>query len=235
MSDGYLASWREREERRRTDPAFAAACAVEDAVRLEEERALLATREAERAARRREQRLRDTGAPGRAVDVVLRGAEPWPAVERVLQFLCSRSASILVLAGAPRAGKSVAAVVALDATAGTGLFLRAVELARADSYGAAVADLWEPAERTGLLVVDDLGQESLDQSGRALGNLLALLCGRYDDGLHTIVTTNLARAAWTKRYLTADGGRLAGRMEEGGAIWETRGPSLPRAPEGGSP
>lgn len=189
------------------------------------------------------------------MSVVLGGTWVTPAVTRVREF-ASSTAAVLVMSGRPGCGKSVAACLWLlegryrpKAVASRSdhvwdqevlrkvsrRWVSAVDLARAGSFGDAVEDTWRPAEKAELLVVDDLGQEMLDTKGWALGNMVALLCRRFDEGLRTVVTTNMCGADWKARYCSSDGGRLADRLAQGGEFWETSSSSLRRQSPGGMP
>lgn len=175
--------------------------------------------------------LRDAGVPERVVRTVVAGVEETDAIRAVRAWLPTPD-GFLVLAGPPGTGKSTAAGLALaevppervvyessffpaDATVidkpRTIRFADAHELAQASNFD---SDLWAPLRRAHLLVIDDTGRELLDNTGRALGNLVNLLCRRHDDAKRTVCTTNLDAQSWVKRYCSRDGGRLLDRMRE---------------------
>jgi DNA replication protein DnaC len=178
----------------------------------------------------RRERLRKVGVPDRAVGAVLEGLDETDATRAVRAFLETED-SFLVLAGPPGTGKTTAAALALDALPPerTGkyhdrdgleqwmtrprsvLFADAHELAQASNYD---AELWQRLRAAHMLVIDDTGRELLDNTGRALGNLVNLLCRRHDDARRTILTTNLGADGWVKRYCSRDGGRLLDRLRE---------------------
>ncbi len=179
--------------------------------------------------------LRRAGVPERAIAAVLGSIDETDAVKAVRAFLATQD-SFLVLAGPPGTGKTVAAAVALVEVPPerttyvspfptytddglqtviekprTVLFADAHEMAQASNFD---GELWTHLRRVHLLVVDDTGRELLDNTVRALGNIVNLLCRRHDDAKRTVCTTNLDANAWIKRYCSRDGGRLLDRMRE---------------------
>lgn len=108
----------------------------------------------------------------------------------------------LVLSGDKGVGKSIAAAFALSRLSGAWLWARR-------SLGDVDFDLAE-AERTRLLVLDDLGTEYSGANGYAVERAAALLELRHAEGRRTIVTTNLLPAAIEERY----GARLLDRLRE---------------------
>jgi hypothetical protein len=117
-------------------------------------------------------------------------------------------ARVLVLSGGPRVGKTVAACWVVHHLGKSALFYNPELLGR---YGGDDGYRLRAAA-CGLLIVDDLGTEAVDEAGRFQARLEALLCTRYDSGLRTILTTNLAAGAFAKRY----GDRVAARIQTGG-------------------
>jgi DNA replication protein DnaC len=178
--------------------------------------------------------LRRVGIPDRAIATITGDLDETDALRAVRAFLATND-SFLVLAGRPGTGKTVAAArgllevppehvgivndpfVSRDGAPTTiqrprtVRFTDAHELAQASNFD---GDLWGQLRRVHLLVIDDTGRELLDNTGRALGNLVNLLCRRHDDAKRTICTTNLEAQAWIKRYCSHDGGRLLDRMLE---------------------
>lgn len=129
--------------------------------------------------------------------------------------------TLLVLAGIPGAGKTLAACEPLAET--EGMYLRASALSDRRF------DLRD-AEYARLLVLDDLGVEFLDDKGWALARLAEVIEVRHARKFRTIITTNLRRRKkepsdppqWAERY----GARLDSRMDEGGLFVSVAGESL---------
>lgn len=148
-------------------------------------------------------------------------------------------ATILVLAGSVGTGKSQAAAWALDAhwqiTAaappgsplrrrgargvnGLPLWLSASALNAVAPWDEAVAR-WKGAE---ILVIDDLGTE--EATPKALSLVDSTIVHRCAEGLHTVITTNLAQSAFAKRYgeRFTDRVRQSGLDDDGRARWWVR-------------
>ena len=79
------------------------------------------------------------------------------------------------------------------------------------------SQLWDKMRRVDVLVIDDLGAE-LAKDGSAFG-LMTLIAERYDQGLETIVTTNLDVSGLTSRYGRDGGERLIARLSESPSAW----------------
>jgi hypothetical protein len=111
---------------------------------------------------------------------------------------------LLVLAGGPGCGKTLAAAWAIGRFGG--LFVAASQLGdpRFDA---------NEAERARLLVIDDAGTEYAGPSGYAAHRIAELLILRHAERRRSIVTTNLDRARFGAHY----GDRLDDRLEESGA------------------
>lgn len=134
----------------------------------------------------------------------------------------------LVLLGATGTGKTVAAaVVAIEAIREGWLveYARAAEVARLSSFDAGAARL-DALRRAGLLVLDDVGIESLTPHAQ---ETLALLCDeRHAARRATVVCSNLDRKALAERL----GARLADRIRGDGMVVtlkETRSRRTPMA------
>lgn len=136
---------------------------------------------------------------------------------------------ILVLSGGMGSGKSVAAAFAVAHQRG-GLWRSASQIARifAANFGEQYADQ-QSICNAALLVVDDLGSES--QGSKMSGVLLELLEQRKRSAriMRTIISTNLGRAEFEKRYPDP---RIASRMDAhaGAVAWiDCPGADLRRA------
>jgi hypothetical protein len=101
------------------------------------------------------------------------------------------SESIIVLAGRCGVGKTVAATWALSRTGGR--YLNAAEFSR---IGVDLSDL----KRANTLVVDQLGMESIGESGWMLSQFLDVLDARYGAMRLTVLCCNLSRPTLEGRY-----------------------------------
>ena len=207
----------EHARRMETDPAY---------------RAEVEAREAERAARhagyevlRREEEFRVLGLPDRlaALLAVPEQLAPTAGVQAVERWL-GDDLPFLVLGGNVGTGKTVAAAYAVSKRGG--LFRKASQITRMSQYD---AEAWDRLYRAGLLVIDDLGTEPLDQGGWGMSALLDLFDRRYDDRARTVITTNLTADALKARY-SSDGGRFADRLRETARWINFAGPSLRTRP-----
>lgn len=160
---------------------------------------------------------------------------------------------MLVLAGAPGLGKSVGAAEVMHyqreetqiiirsgawnedywhqrekavRTAISGIFVQAMQLTRADTYGEGARAFWDEIASAEVLVIDDLGAGILDGKGYVLRNLTSLLCQRYDGFGKTVITTNLDQEGFVRSFFSSDGGRLLDRFRQGGVFYWARGTSL---------
>jgi DNA replication protein DnaC len=149
----------------------------------------------------------------------------------------------LILGGPPGVGKTAAACWLLDAPwtglqddpfggksvtvtrEASGRFVTAEELAKASTFN---AEFWSECRDASRLVIDDVGVESLDAKGWALGNLTSLLYHRHAHQLPTVITLNLTKQAFIDRYASHDGGRLRDRLNESARFVALTGPSLRR-------
>ena len=101
------------------------------------------------------------------------------------------SESIIVLAGKCGVGKTVAATWALSRTGGR--YMHAAEFSR---IGLDLPDL----KRAKTLVVDQLGMESIGESGWMLSQFLDVLDARYGAMRLTVLCCNLSRPTLEGRY-----------------------------------
>lgn len=148
----------------------------------------------------------------------------------------------LVLCGRNGAGKSLAAAWAIaqntvgydvflhapgdlprDFRFRSGFFTTAQELAWPKETHVDILPLVRRARMTSMLVVDEAGREDGD-GARGLGHVLA---ERADaDGRRTIITSNMLKADFIKRYR----GRIISRIEGSGRICEVAGEDLRQQP-----
>jgi hypothetical protein len=166
--------------------------------------------------------------PARAVDVVLSGN----MVDTAAVTAARGCTEILVLAGVPGCGKTVAAcervrefIYAIENwsplaeydtnpsfRAALPVWISACELARVDHFSATAVDRLKDAP---LLVVDDLISEYLDAKG-FFGSLFdELIDARYAGRLATVITTNLDKETFSVRY----GLRVVDRLREAGRFF----------------
>jgi DNA replication protein DnaC len=196
----------EHERRMETDPAYRAEHERLEAAREADQRALDARMDAERRRFRRDR----AQIPPRLWEKLDAGLDS-EAAQAVARFVAS-DATFLVLAGKVGCGKTAAACSALDKRGGK--FMKAAGVTRARFND----EQWNEVLRATVLVIDDLGTESLDQGGWAAGALAELFDHRYDWQAKTILTTNLDPDAFKARYCEADGGRFLSRLREAGVF-----------------
>lgn len=180
------------------------------------------------------------GVPRRVCDVV-DGMRDTQATARVSKWVTENrsdpSSWCLVLSATKGLGKSVAAGYAakLFAESGTGLlsywdnrekdqktlpsWWPISKFARIDSYNGQFEAV---CQYPGLIVLDDLGSEYIDQKGWMHQALDAFIDERYSEYRPTLITTNLSAADFRKRYSE----RICDRLREGGAFFEFSGGSL---------
>jgi hypothetical protein len=128
---------------------------------------------------------------------------------------------VLVLAGLPGNGKSVASAYGVAMSGGLWMHARTLAKPRVEL---------DDAERAPLLVIDDLGTEHAGESGYGISRAQALLEHRHAERRRTIITTNLRRrrasendpVAFVDRY----GDRVNDRLSEGGKYIVLTAPSL---------
>lgn len=126
--------------------------------------------------------------------------------------------SIVVLAGAPGVGKTVAAAAWALSSKHRPRFMRASEFAASSRYDADERAKWTSPRS---LVLDDLGDEHADKSGSMLTGLNELVDVYYSDLRTLVITTNLGREEFASRY----GARIVDRMRERGRWITMTGPS----------
>lgn len=175
------------------------------------------------------------GMPLRALEAVerLKPTEALAALEANAKEL---EAGMVLLAGPPGTGKSVACVkVAHDVMAAAmranpnrvaqmpdrvAIFVRAVTLARCSAYGPEAARELRRYYDTRLLVIDDLGAETKSPIWEML--LFEILDTRHGDMKPTLLTSNVGAKDFAERY----GTRLIERIREGGAAAYLNGESM---------
>jgi DNA replication protein DnaC len=155
----------------------------------------------------------------------------------------SGAIDMLVLSGNPGCGKTVAAAEWIHAYLsdvskwGSGVdwnsgikfvghmpvWVTAAKLARWERY---YEDTMKTILTSPRLVIDDLGGEYLDKGGFYASLLDEIVNERQAGSRPTIMTTNLASAAFKERY----GERIVDRIREGGRFFECGNSSLRRRP-----
>lgn len=145
------------------------------------------------------------------------------SLERVREFLGS-DMTLLVLSGGVGTRKSGSACY--------GLVMRAGRYVTADDLSglAAARDedgvvSYRQIKKAGLLVIDDLGGEYVDDKGWFVRALNAVIDARYSACLKTILTTNLTAEQFKATY----GERIADRIRETGRWRDIGGQSVRRA------
>ena len=211
----------EQKKRCEEDPEYAAQLRREQ---LEMRRTWEKSQADERAVekqRARIERRRIAQVPERLLPF-LESHQSTEALECAIDFI-EGPATLLVLSGGVGCGKTVAACVAMDSLPAQGFFVSAYDLVCAGPY--APPEFKELLKVQGVLVIDELGTEPLDEKGWGLSTLLAVFSARYDAMTKTIFTTNTAHAAFLMRY-GRDGGRVRDRLREAGTFVELKGQSM---------
>jgi len=167
-----------------------------------------------------ERALTSSGAPMKARRELCEGLiGPCQAI-RAVDAMLSGDQTLLVLAGPGGRGKTIAGVHAIMECAG-GIFLNATDLAIASWYD---RERWSNWKSTGLLVLDDLGEEFDDSRGGFQMALDSLINARYNAERRTIITTNLTLERFRARYSS----RVLRRIAECGRFLEITDPDLSR-------
>jgi DNA replication protein DnaC len=170
----------------------------------------------------RAKKLRRWGVPKIAAELVAKDAEDSTAA--VLAVREHEGALLLVLAGNPGCGKTVAACTRIEDRE-TGCFVRAAELVELGNHYSD-RDRLARYRRCGVLVVDDLGVEY--RSEQMICRLDELVDSRAASNLPTIITTNLTASEFQARYES----RLWSRIHQFGDYIELDDPDLRVTPIG---
>jgi DNA replication protein DnaC len=198
--------------------------AIYDALKKELEQALEAEELKFKAARKEaavERLLSRTGAPSEAIQYSSSPKQTM-ALKAMADWLRSNSKRWLILLGASGTGKTVAAAWAIRNAIRVGRtadYRRATSIARLSAYGPDKADL-EHLQRVALLVIDDFGNEQLNDF--AASTLFELFDFRHGEKLKTVVTSNLSASEFAAKI----GVRLADRIQAEGEIKTLTGVSM---------
>jgi len=188
------------------------------------------TAAADAAVRIRAQSLKTaSGFPARSVDAALEAGET-TAMAAARRFLQAKR-SVLVLAGGVGAGKTTASAwLALEAGGSIPAFIRAAEL---ESRGRYDRELRAWLRGKTMLVIDDIGAESLDGKGNFQSLLDEIVDLFYGDRKLVVMTTNLRPKTtdpkvpqFNERY----GERIASRLFEVGTWADCGTTDLRRKP-----
>jgi hypothetical protein len=164
-----------------------------------------------------QERLDMSGVPKGIRSVLAASFEPTEATQAVDAFLASEK-RLLLLAGNFGTGKSVAAGYAIKRRPGRWMHASEIKKAARFEHEARMTEL----QTCRLLVIDDLGSEFNDGTGWARAALTELLLVRYDEGLLTIMTSNLDGKAWKAYADPRVADRLGGTL---GQVFGTAGVS----------
>lgn len=181
---------------------------------------------AERVLRTSASKLERSGVGQRAMAAAV-DPRPTEALVAVRRWLADASKTWLVLCGAKGTGKSVAATWAVRhaiTTGSTAAFRRASELAKLSGFDAGAVEL-ETLKRVDLLVLDDVGTETLTDWARA--QLHELVDYRHEAYGRTILTSNLSwkGAGGLEARL---GERIVDRIAQAGTRVQVSGVSMRR-------
>lgn len=158
------------------------------------------------------------GFPLRALERAEHCDETAKAITRVKTWDTDKE-NVLVLAGPPGCGKTVAAAWWSLRRARPPVFLRSTAFAANSRFDAAKRDEWLKA---GALVLDDLGTEYADTKGNYLVDLDELIDTFYGDRRPLLITTNCDDTTFKTRY----GARIVDRVRECGAFAWIAGASM---------
>lgn len=123
----------------------------------------------------------------------------------------SRAGCLIVLSGGWGIGKTVAVVRAVMRFRGSARFVDAGTIADiSDSSWSENVAARDAMLRVGLLAIDECGKENSAHAGRRVTTLIRK---RYSEGMMTLVTTNLGRDDFMKRYFVSADGAVDGAME----------------------
>jgi DNA replication protein DnaC len=163
------------------------------------------------------ERMSASGIPRGVLDVVVGGMESTEATQAVDEWLPGGK-RLLLLSGGVGTGKSVAAGYAIRRSRGRWLY--APNITKVASFGDKQAEALATLRATKLLVVDDIGAEFSQTPGWGRTELANLIVDRYEDGLRTLMTTNLDAKAWRgyadERLRDRLGGKLGLALVIGG-------------------
>ena len=218
MKPAWADTWEEWQAQR----ARSRGITVEELIRADEKQQ---REEAVRRARQEEANTRESllraGVPLRTLESAEQPIDT-PALREIWE-----PADLLVLAGNPGVGKSVAACVWLirssstESYTGSWRWIQAGSIARGFAYD---EDAFGLITQVHALVIDDLGIEYLDQKDRYLSTLEEILSARFANRRPTLLTTNLTPEKFKERY----GERLVSRINEDGAFVVCGGEDLRR-------
>lgn len=172
--------------------------------------------------RRRWVQLSANGFPRRAIDAA-KIADPKRATIARIATWDPKERNLLVIAGPPGCGKTVAAAWWAARQEREPSFVRATTFAASSRYDRDTRASWFEASG---LVLDDLGSEYLDAKGSFLVDLDELVDVFYGDARPLLVTTNCKLDDFRTRY----GERVMDRIRECGTFWSTHDKSMRSAP-----
>lgn len=182
--------------------------------------------QAERVLRTSAAKLERSGVGQRALAAASE-AQDTEALAAVKRWLGDASRTWLVLCGPKGTGKSVAATWAVRhaiTTGSTAAFRRSSELAKLSGFDAGATEL-EALKRVDLLVLDDMGTESLNDWARA--QLHELVDYRHEAYGRTVLTSNLQWRG-VGGLEARLGERIADRIAQAGTLVQVGGRSMRR-------
>lgn len=128
--------------------------------------------------------------------------------------------TMLVLSGAPGAGKTAAASwLLMERGDARSVFVDISKLTRWERFKESAMDKLESAT---VLCIDDMGSEFMDEKGALRSLLDGIINARYNERLPTVLTTNMRSGPFAERY----GARIADRLREAGRFIELESPSM---------